>query len=81
MSDETITKPQARRFWAIALDTGYNREGVQRLLAANDCAEAEQITKDEYDELCALAEDEDLAFKYNRDPNTRDLFTGETPDV
>lgn len=74
MPDDTITEAQARRFWAIALETGYTRDGVYRLLKANGCKEAEQITRSEYDGICALAEDEQLAYSYNRDPNTRDLF-------
>ena len=73
-TESTITEAQARRFWAIALETGFTRPGVYRLLNANGCQDAEQIGCEEYDELCALVEDEELAFRYNRDPNTRDLF-------
>ena len=74
ISDAEISAAQARRFWAIALETGYTRAGVYRLLKDHGYAEAEQISRGEYDEMCAYAEKEDLAFQYDRDPNTRDMF-------
>jgi len=71
---DTITEAQARRFWAIALDTGYNRGGVQRLLHGFGYEEAEEIALDDYDEMCRIAEVEEAAFEYNRDPDTQDMF-------
>jgi hypothetical protein len=72
--DTTISDQQAARFWAIALETGYSRSGVQRLLEASGYEEAENIGRGDYEDLCEMAGDEELAFQYNRDPDTKDLF-------
>jgi len=72
--DNTISEAQARRLYAIALDNGYNRAGVNRLLSGFGYDEATDVDKDDYDELCRIAEDEESAFRYNRDPDTPDMF-------
>jgi len=72
--DHTISEAQARRLWAIALDNGYNRSGVNRLLNGFGYDEATDVDKDDYDELCCIAEDKESAFRYNRDPDTPDMF-------
>lgn len=73
-TDRTISDRQAARFWAMALETGYNRSGAQRLLEAFGYEKAENVQRGDYEDLCEMAEDEELAFQYNRDPDTKDLF-------
>jgi len=71
---DTITEAQARRFYAIAFDTGYTRAGINRLLERHEYDEAEDVAPEDYDELIRVARDEQLAFRFNRDPDTPDMF-------
>lgn len=79
-NDDTITQKQANRLYAIALETGYTRPGVKRLLKAHEYEEAENIIEEDYEKLCEMAEEESLAFSYNRDPDTPDMFSEDNPD-
>lgn len=74
MTQNTISDRQESRFWAIALDTGYHRKGVSRLLKSAGYEKTERITKDDYEDLCEMAGDKQLAFQYNRDPDTKNMF-------
>lgn len=70
----TISKAQARRFWAIAKNEGeYSRTATYRLLKRYGYKEAEQIEKSEYDAIIEDARDRALGAKL-RAPRTLDLF-------
>lgn len=64
---ETVTQAQADRFYAIAFDTGYTREGAGRLLLAHGHEEAEAIPPEEYDMITQMAGERCLAVAFNRD--------------
>lgn len=64
---ETVTQAQADRFYAIAFDTGYTREGAGRLLLAHGHEEAEAIPPEEYDMITQMAGERSLAVAFNRD--------------
>lgn len=72
----TISEAQERRLWAIALETGYQRQGVYRLVQQYGYDEPADVLRSDYDEICAAAEDEERAWKLNRDPDTLDMFSG-----
>lgn len=64
---ETVTQAQADRFYAIAFDTGYTREGAGRLLLAHGHEEAEAIPPEEYGMITQMAGGRCLAVAFNRD--------------
>lgn len=82
---KTISKAQVRRFWAIAKDSTEStdhrparytkRTALQMLRHKWEISEPEQIHRGrQYDQIIEDCRDPELAWKYRRDPNTRDMF-------
>ena len=79
-SSDRISKAQARRFYAIAINEGnYTPTALNNLLSAWSYANAYECPRYRYDLLCLLAADKALARKLAKDFQTIDMFDG-TPE-
>jgi len=74
--ERTISKKQIKRLWAIGKNEGgYSDDGLRRMVAREFGFDPlSDITREKYDSVVDYARDEGMARRYNRDPDTPDMF-------
>jgi hypothetical protein len=76
----TISEKQIKRIYGIGLNEGgYTKAGIDRLIQRKHGFESKSDIPrgDAYEQICEDLADEQLAAKFNRDPDTPDMFDGE----
>ena len=82
--DRPISQKQIKRLYAIAKNEGgFTDQGLKRMVARKFGFDSlSDIPRGEtYDRIADACADEGLAGKYNRDPDTKDMFDGEGEDA
>ena len=65
-SHQLISEAQAKQFFAIAKNAGYSKGAIKALLVSKGFQSSRGITKAKYDNLCANAQDAELAKEWNQ---------------
>jgi len=79
--DRPISDKQLKRLWAIGKNEGeYSDSGLRRMVKREWGYDSlSDITRNDYDSVVEHARDPQMAGRYNRDPDTKNMF-GEAPE-